>query len=332
MFHFLSPHSCSLQDLVRLSIALPHDPFSVPIVSSRPLGNVASILTYPTEWHKHSCANLADVKDSFLSSPVVGGSDPPLPGLDPTLSRDSKSKLLYSHLECSRWHFEVWLPLGSVLGDCQPTLGADSLQLYVAYVQLYNNTPKTLRRTSLKVFFPRKTADPQPVLYSVLPSGDGVDARPSLEPLASFFNHTRSRVEMYLYAYLPVGRDFDAGRAGLAGGGVSVAMDLLYTTSTGSLRTQVWRAAVTIPNGEHHVDLQVSLAESNTLPAASSATTVTSTFSLGFNVVSAQWSVPAVVQLTASHSTDAVSSRHNFTYGQCCGLVGISLGSNFTYV
>ena len=321
---------------MRLSIVLPHDAYSVPIVSSRPLGNVASVLTYPAEWRKHSCANLVNVKDSFLWGPSEAGGPNPRRPLPPesTLSRDSKSKLLYSHLGCSQWRYEVWLPLGSVLGDCQPTAGGGSLQLYVAYVQVYNNTLQTLKWTSLRASLPHKMADPQAVLYSILPSGAGGgggggggrgggggggggdrDIGPSLQPLASFFNRTLSHLEMYLYAILPAGRDFEAGHAGLAVGGASIAMDLLFATSTTSCTTQVWHAAVPVVGGEQYVDLQVTLEERNALPEVGSGT-VTSTFSLGFNVIPAQWSIPAVVQLLgASLSTGAISWQHNFTYG-----------------
>lgn len=261
---------------------------------------MASILTYPMEWRKYSCSNLVNVKDSFLwRSP--GHAHIP----EPLLSRDPKSQQLYSHLSCSGWSFEVWLPLEGILVDCLATM--ETLQLHVAYVQVYNNTLLTLKSATLVAPLPRKRATAQVVLYDVRPSSGGGNVGLTLRPLTLSYNHTLSRVEMYLYVYLPAGQDFDAGHASLVGG-ANTTMSLLYRSSSSSCTTEVWYAGVPV-SGEEQVNVLFSLEE-----AVAKRATTTTTFSLGIDTAPVQWSVPVLVQLTTLLSSNIVT-QHNFTYG-----------------
>ena len=292
-----------------LTVSLPHTVHTLPLVSTRPLVRVASILTYPMEWRKHSCSNLVDVKDSFLwRGPSASRSKPTT-----ALSRDPRSELLYGHLHCKGWTFELWLPLKSILDDCQVTPGGDTLQLYVAYIQIHSNTLLTLKATSFNASFPQKRVDPQVSLFSVRPI-DGRDIGLTLHPLASSYDRALSRVEMYLYVHLPAGRDFNSGRAGLVSG-ANTAMDLLYASSTTCCTVEAWHATVPV-GGEQRVNVSISLEGEGVF----TTTTTTTMFYLGIDIgptqwdVPIQWSVPVVVQMATSLSSGVVS-RQNFTYG-----------------
>ena len=146
------PNSLLLsQELVRLSITLPHHDNYVPLVSSRQFQSSSShlflsLLTRPPDRDRHSCSNLVDSgphKTSFLT-PLPTASSPSSSSV-----RSPRSWLLYQHFNSTQctWNFDLWLPL-TVLTDatgCNAELTHDSetahlaLPLYYAYVRILPN-------------------------------------------------------------------------------------------------------------------------------------------------------------------------------------------------
>ncbi len=198
--HTHDPHT---QDLLRLSITVPHISNTLPLLSTLPLPpSLSSLLIRPLTRSQHPCSNLVGpsvAANSLLQTP---GREESSNGNDGNLLQ------LYNHLDTHscRWTFDRWLPVSALASICQGSVDGgfslpSSISLYTAYVHVSTNSTVVSTHThNVTVSLPSPSDSSQvfPVLTRPSPPSSG--AQGFLYPVSIHLSPSHPH-QLHLYLY-----------------------------------------------------------------------------------------------------------------------------------